>query len=442
MWRSLGRVARRRPRTVALVLALSLLAGIPLGLYGYALHQWRAAQTDLEEERPAAAREHLAFCLKVWPRSFPVHLLAARAARLNGDFPAAEAHLNRCLELDKDQRDAVRLEFLLMRVQRGEVDEVAPLLLDAVTKDHPRSAMILETLTGAYMRHLRYGPALNCLSRWIELEPDSARPFHWRGWIRERMNNQKGAMKDYTRALELNPDLFQVRLRVAEIWLHEANPPKALPHLLRLHRQYPDRPVVLARLGQCRLLQGKRKEARPLLEAAVKEQPNDPVLLTQLGKLEMEEDRPAKAEEWIRRALKVDPSDPEAQYTLVRALRAQGHDREAAAALQRHQTSQARLTRASKLLYDEAGHPTTDPDVPFEIGSVLLDIGQDKTGLYWLHQALERDPDHQPTHRVLAEYYEKKGDSRKAAEHRRRLREPDTSGGGSTSRTVPGAEGQ
>jgi tetratricopeptide (TPR) repeat protein len=424
MWRSLGRVARSRPRTIALVLALSLLAGAPLGVYGYALHQWRMAQEALDQARPTDARDHLAFCLKVWPGSFPVHLLAGRAARLNGDFVAAEAHLNRCLELKGADRDAVRLEFLLMRVQRGEVDEVAPLLWDAISKGHPQSAMILETLAGAYLRHLRYGPALECLDRWIEKEPNVARAYHWRGWILERMNKQKNAMRDYTRALELDPDLVQVRLRVAESWLHDANPPKALPHLLRLRRQFPDRPDVQARLGECRLLEGKPKEARRLLEGAVEKLPDDPLLLIDLGKLELEEDHPAKAEEWLRRALKVDPADPAAQYTLVSALKAQGRDREAAAALEHHKKSQAVLEKASKLLHDEALHPTTDPAVPFEIGSVLLDIGQDKTGLYWLHRALERDPDHQPTHRVLMEYYEKKGDTRKAAEHRRQLREP------------------
>jgi Tfp pilus assembly protein PilF len=49
-------------------------------------------------------------------------------------------------------------------------------------------------------------------------------------------------------------------------------------------------------------------------------------------------------------------------------------------------------------------------------------MGQERQALHWLNQALQLDPDHQPTHRALAEYFEKAGDAEEAAAHRRRLR--------------------
>src|SRR5690606_25264753 len=110
-----------------------------IGLWRYAVQQWQSAQVAIREERLQDAREHLRICLRVWPRSTEVHLLAARAERLMGDLPAAEAHLNRCLELESGPTDAVRLEFLLIRVQSGEADELAPALFDAVDKGHPES---------------------------------------------------------------------------------------------------------------------------------------------------------------------------------------------------------------------------------------------------------------------------------------------------------------
>ena len=63
--------------------------------------------------RPAEAQDRLKFCLRVWPRSPDVHLLAARAARLTGNMPDAEAHLNRCIELQDGATEGVQLEFLL-----------------------------------------------------------------------------------------------------------------------------------------------------------------------------------------------------------------------------------------------------------------------------------------------------------------------------------------
>ena len=59
--------------------------------------------------------------------------------------------------------------------------------------------------------------------------------------------------------------------------------------------------------------------------------------------------------------------------------------------------------------------------MPFEIGSIFLRAGKESLGLYWLEQALARDPEHEATHTVLADYYNDKGDKEKAAAHRRWL---------------------
>src|SRR5687768_6019165 len=102
------RVVRRRPVAVLLsACAVAVVAGV--GLYGYALRRWDAAEAAIKDDRPTDARAHLDLCLTVWPRNPEVHLRAARAARLERDFPAAEAHLNRCLELQGGATTAVQL---------------------------------------------------------------------------------------------------------------------------------------------------------------------------------------------------------------------------------------------------------------------------------------------------------------------------------------------
>jgi tetratricopeptide (TPR) repeat protein len=402
---------------------LLLLVGAPAGLYGYAFRQWRAAQAAVKEGRLEEARGSLDVCLFVWPRSVPVHLLAARAARLQGDFTGAEAHLNRCLKLQPGAMEAIQLEFLLMRVQRGEEDEVAPALMTYVENKHPEAPLILETLARAYIHTLRYGPAFTYLSYWIALAPESAEPLRWRGWVLERLNDKEGSMKDLKRALELDPDHVQVRLRLAEMFLERSNPVEALPLLEGLHQQFPDRPAVIARLGECRYMQGQPKEARRLLEAAVEHLPKDPSVLIHLARLELQEKRPAKAEQWARRALKVDPTDTEAEFTLAAILQAQGRWDEAKVVLEQHKKDTALLKRVAKVLQQEAEHPNTDPAALAEMGALFLHTNE-RVGLYWLHRALERDPENQPAHKALAEFYKRKGDAAKAAAHRRRLK-PD-----------------
>lgn len=425
MVRYLRGVVRRRPRTALLILLLVVLLGLGLGGYGYAQHQWQAAQAAVKENRLDDARSPLDRCLLLWPGSVPVRLLAARAARLRGDFASAETHLNHALKLQNGATEAIQLEFLLMRVQRGDVDDVAPALVDLVESKHPDAPMILETLTGAYLYNHRYRPALACVNRWMEEVPDSAQPLHLRGWILERMNSREDAINTYRRALEIDPDHVSVRLRLAEILMDRSNAPEASQHLELLRSKYPDRADILARLGQCRYLQGQPEEARPLLEAAVEKLPKDPLVLISLARLELQAERPERAEEWLRRALEVDPADLEALYTLVTSLELQRRREAAAAALKRYQKTRTLMERSVQLLRDEAEQSSTSAETAFEIGATFLDLAQERPGLHWLHEALRRDPDHQPTHAKLAEHYERKNELQKAAAHRRRLAPKD-----------------
>jgi tetratricopeptide (TPR) repeat protein len=417
------RAARRRPWLALLGLAVLGLAGAVAAGGWYVYHQWEQAQADLAADRPKEALSRLEICLHLWPRDPEVRLLAARAARLSGDLQAAEAHLKQCIKSQGGATEAVQLEFLLLRVQTGEVDEVAPTLVDCVEKGHRESPLILETMAGAYMARLRYRSALACLSRWIEVSPQTAKALYWRGLVLERLNHHKDAARDYRQALKLDPGLFRARLRVAELLLEDKRTPEALPHLERLYREAPDHPEVQARLGICRYLLNQRDEARRLMEAAVVRLPNDPALLVHLARLDLEQGRAAEAERRLRKVLKMDPADTEALHNLVNALQFQGKTEEAAAALKEHQKAREQVDRANQLLREVADSPSATPADFAEVGELLLRIGRDRQGVYWLEQALERDPGQLRAHTALAAHYEHKGESDRAASHRRWLRD-------------------
>lgn len=433
MRRALGKVlslpgrtwsaVRRRPR-LPLLFALLLAAGAAVGVWRYAVRQWGAAQLALKQDRPEEARDRLAFCLRVWPWSFDVHLLAARAARLTGDLAGAETHLNRCLALadGEAERERVQLEFLLVRVQGGEFDELAPVLFDLVEKGHPETPTILFTMARAYLLHTRYKPASACLSRWIEAEPDNPKPFQWRGWTLERLGNEKGARADYLKALELDPDLLPVRLRLVEMMLEDKQVPDALPHLEWLIRQAPDDPRVQARLGMARFHQGRGDEARRLMEAAAPHLPNDPALNVTLANLDVQDGRGADAERRLRAVIAADASDTEALFVLAAALRLQNRTEEAAAVLADYEKKRRTVERINALLKEAADSPKATAGEYAEIGKLFLQIGRNKFGVYWLERALEMDSTFQPAHRALAEHYEQKGEAAKAAVHRRQLR--------------------
>jgi tetratricopeptide (TPR) repeat protein len=413
------------PRNVRRLIAICLVLTTGVGgWYAYAIGRWRSATRAAAERRWTDARDHARFCVRVWPSDVRVRLLAARAARSLGDFETAERLLNECNKLQSESSQAVQIEFLLMRAQTGEVDEVAPILMELVQADHPDAALMLETITRAYLHNLRYAPALATLDRWIEAAPEVAEPHRLRGWLLERVNKADEAVKSYERALELDPELIPARLSIVEILLGRSSAPEALPHLELLRKQAPQRPDVTARLGQCKLLFGEMDEARTLMETALPRIPKDAPLLVALARLEMSAGNPAKAEEYLTRILKADPADVEAQFMLVSALQLQGRQKEAKAARQRYDQVKALLERANRLLEGEAANPTTDPETVFDLGASLLRIGHARLGLYWLHEALARAPDYEPAHRALADYYAGVGDETRAAVHRRRLAVP------------------
>jgi predicted Zn-dependent protease len=218
------------------------------------------------------------------------------------------------------------------------------------------------------------------------------------------------------------PNLLPVRVGLAEMLLEDRRVPEALPHLEELYRQAPDHAGVEPRLGMCRFFQNRTEEARRLMEAAVVHLPNDPALLIHRAKLDLQEGQAAEAEQRLRQVLRTDASDTEALYTLVSALQLQSRTDEAAAALKVYQRTKDEVVRANKPLEEVPDSPTARPADYAELATLLLRIGRERLGVYWLEQALERDPGLELAHEALAGYYDKKGEHDQAAAHRRKVK--------------------
>jgi hypothetical protein len=65
------------------------------------------------------------------------------------------------------------------------------------------------------------------------------------------------------------------------------------------------------------------------------------------------------------------------------------------------------------------GEKRHDPDLCYQLASVLLRLGYDGDALHFFHKVLAKNPNHQPTNEALADYYAKMGEAAKAAYHRR-----------------------
>jgi Tfp pilus assembly protein PilF len=60
----------------------------------------------------------------------------------------------------------------------------------------------------------------------------------------------------------------------------------------------------------------------------------------------------------------------------------------------------------------------SDPAPRVEAARICMRNGQEQEGLRWLFGALQINPNHQPAHDALADYYERHGDTERARAHR------------------------
>ena len=386
----------RRGRVVLVVIGLGLV-GMAIG-FGWphlsALSNLQQAKTSIESD-PAAARDYLDKCLATWPNSSEAHFLAARAARKCGDLGEAARHLE----------EAARL---------GWADS-------EVATEHARIQAEFDNLAahaGAFMAEFRWPEAEAVISRWIELQPGSPTAWMYRGQILERLRRLSSAVDAFREAVRLAPEDKRAEFDLARLLLETRQAPEeAAEHLERLNRVDLNNPRILVQLAACREMQGRTDEAVALLDEVLAAHPSDPRASYFRGRLELNRGKPALAVGYLRRAAEFDPSDRENLYALLLALNAVGTRDEIQAAEDRWNRCDADLRRVAELGRAIAASPD-DPELRREIGELFLRNGRDQDGVRWLNSALLKRPNHAPTHRLLADYYQRTGQPVLAAHHR------------------------
>jgi predicted Zn-dependent protease len=426
-----GREARPRRGPATYVLAGLLVAGL-LALIGgvawfvaiqiAAERHYQAAQDAFRRRDFTTAQEHLARCLAVRRDSADVHFLAARTARRAGLYDEAHRHLAEYNRLG-GVPEAVELEQVLSRVQRGDLESFEGYLLSCVQHGHPDAALLLEALIKGYIRTYRMYQASHCLNQLLELEPDNAQALIWRGEVAERNRNHTDARADYRRAVELEPDNVEARLKLAAVLFHHRLAAEAAEHYQHVLLREPGH--VSARLGvtRCRRDLGQTEEAKQLLDALLAENPANVRVLHERGQLALQTNDAADAEAWLRKAVSLAPYDREVIYTLAQCLQMRGKHEEAKEYHKKREQIEASLERLSNLTREIAGNPH-DAGLRYEAGMIFLNNGQDVEGLRWLESALREDPRHKPTHAALAEYYQRQTRLDLALHHRRLATSP------------------
>ncbi len=140
--------------------------------------------------------------------------------------------------------------------------------------------------------------------------------------------------------------------------------------------------------------------------------------MKELGQIDLRVGRFQKACERLRLLTEVEPFDHEVRYSYSQALKLAGDQAGAKAQAAQADRLRKEHDQIMQLRYDLRRRPD-NLVARFQIARWLLDHGHDDEGLKWTHEVLRADPNHVPTHHLLAEYYGKRSDSAGLANYHR-----------------------
>jgi len=385
-----------------------------------AWYHYRAGAKALEQYHSEQARDHFAECLRRWPTSSEVHLLACRAARRHGDYEEAKQHIQEMLRLEARPTDAGSLEWGLLRAAMGDLDEVEGGLDQRAEKEPAQAPLILEALAEGYMRMYRIRDSLICLDRWQQIQPDNPQAFFLRGNLWRQLKGFKRAISEYEQVLQFDAERLDARWWLSLCLVQNGRFNDALAHLELIRIRRPDNDDARVLLARCYGRLDQMEGADKLLDEVLARNPEHVLALKVRGQLLQMVQKPAAAEPWLREALRAMPHDYEANWGLFQSLQKQNKVAEAKAQSLRVEQLKKRLERLDEIGAKDMPNRPHDASLHCELGVLLLGLGHKDLGHRWLLSALHEDSNYRPARAALADYFESQGNSEKAAEYRRR----------------------
>jgi tetratricopeptide (TPR) repeat protein len=355
--------------------------------------------------------------LELSPRSAEAHYYLARLKLATEQPQEAVTAIEHARRLGYDRAP---LECLLAVVQSraGRYTEAEPVLKQAFQEGTEPRVEVAQELARVFLSTFQIARAAIPLERWRELAPEDGRPYLWRNEIELRKQAESSVLiQNYLEALKRDPNLDKARLGLAERLRKEHRWDEARREYATYLARHPQDVEALDGAGIAALEAEDLPAAVASFEAALAIDPRDTTALRELAQINLRRAQFRQAVELLRRVVAIDRFDPDIHYTYGRALKLSGDHKAAEAENALSMRLRKEHDDLEVLRNNLLKHPD-NVDFRFQIARWFLDHGRDGEGLDWTKEILRQTPNHAPTHRLLAEYHARKGNTGLANYHR------------------------
>jgi tetratricopeptide (TPR) repeat protein len=421
--------------------ALVAVAGIAATAY-FAFDQYRVSQLAGRVRKLFAARHYdeAREPLRQWisqrPGSAEAHYYKGWLA-LAFDQPreAIEA-IEQAQKLGLEP-ESVACLAAICQSRANRINEAAPILERAFRRQSEPRLEVAKEMARIYLTSFRLVQASEAIERCRLLAPEDPQPYLWRNEVATRGSAEPAILiQNYRAALERDPNLDTARLALAD----ELSKARRFDDADQEYRTYlkrnPNDAAALVGLGRNFFQGGDLDSATEYFEAAIKVDPRQPDALKELAQIDLRQGRFQQACDRLGLLTEIQPYEYDVRYSFAQALKLAGDESRSqietahAARLRKEQDHILKL-RASLL-----GHPN-NPAIQFEVAKWMIENGHVQEGLNWTAEILRTEPRHGPTHRLLADYYQKQGNPGQANYHR--LMASTAQDGGTTADANPEA---
>jgi Tfp pilus assembly protein PilF len=322
----------------------------------------------------------------------------------------------------------------------GRIKEAEPILERAFHEESEPRLEVAKEMAKIYLQSYRLVQAGEAIERCRLLAPEDPQPYLWSNEIELRGSAEPETLiQNYRAALERDPKLDKARLALAEQLSKARHFDEAGHEFGTYLERNPKDAAALVGFGRSFFERGDLDTSTEYFEAALKVDPRQPDALKELGQMDLRQGQFQKACDRLKLVTEIQPYAYDVRYSFAQALKLAGDESRS-----RIETANAARLRKEqdhilKLRTSLRGNPN-NPSVRFEVAKWMIENGHVQEGLNWTSEILRAEPRHGPTHRLLADYYQKEGNLGQANYHR--LLAMTEQNGGTTTNAHPEGTGK